>query len=201
MPTGYTAIIEDNKDVTFKDYIMGCARAFGACIEMRDEPQDKKIPKEFYTDTYNLDELRKSKNKLKEINKLSDAQLEEESEKAFNKKLRQHKASIKKYSEIEKRYKRMMVEVESWQPPTKDHKSLKDFMIQQIETCTQSSMAEYLEKEIAELELWTGKRWKFEQLKKVKRDIKYHTKEHDKEIKRMANRNQWLKDLRRSINI
>lgn len=36
MPTGYTADIKDGID--FKTYAMNCARAFGACVMLRDEP-------------------------------------------------------------------------------------------------------------------------------------------------------------------
>ena len=36
MPTGYTDKIKDG--ITFKEYAMGCARAFGALITMRDNP-------------------------------------------------------------------------------------------------------------------------------------------------------------------
>ena len=41
MPTGYTAIIEDDPNCTFEQYLMRCARAFGATVTMRDDPLDK----------------------------------------------------------------------------------------------------------------------------------------------------------------
>jgi len=37
MPTGYTADLNDGKQVTFQEFTMKCARAFGALIEMRDD--------------------------------------------------------------------------------------------------------------------------------------------------------------------
>jgi hypothetical protein len=36
MPTGYTAMIEEREDVTFREFALTCARAFGACIMQRD---------------------------------------------------------------------------------------------------------------------------------------------------------------------
>ena len=34
MPTGYTYKIGEG--ASFKEFVMACARAFGACVEMRD---------------------------------------------------------------------------------------------------------------------------------------------------------------------
>ncbi|MBO6267553.1 MAG: hypothetical protein J6N19_00245, partial [Clostridium sp.] len=55
MPTGYTCFIEDGKITTAKGFLLLCARAFGACIEMRDEPLSEPIPEKFNgDDTYRL---------------------------------------------------------------------------------------------------------------------------------------------------
>lgn len=43
MPTGYTSIIDDNENVTFKEYALRCARGFGALMHLRDESLDKEI--------------------------------------------------------------------------------------------------------------------------------------------------------------
>lgn len=42
MPTGYTAAIKDG--ITFQEYALSCARAFGALISMREESSDAPIP-------------------------------------------------------------------------------------------------------------------------------------------------------------
>ena len=38
MPTGYTLDLYNGKDITFEEFVLKCARAFGALIDMRDEP-------------------------------------------------------------------------------------------------------------------------------------------------------------------
>ena len=51
MPSGYTSDIYNGKEVTFKDFALGCARAFGACVMQRDDPADEKpkiMPEESY---------------------------------------------------------------------------------------------------------------------------------------------------------
>lgn len=55
MPTGYTAAIADGID--FKTYALSCARAFGALVEMRDEPANAPIPEEFKPSSYYVTSL------------------------------------------------------------------------------------------------------------------------------------------------
>jgi hypothetical protein len=47
MPTGYTDCVRSGEVTEFADFAMKCARAFGACIEMRDEPSGTPIPEAF----------------------------------------------------------------------------------------------------------------------------------------------------------
>ena len=45
MPTGYTSGVATGEIKDFKTYALQCARAFGACIMLRDEPMSDEIPK------------------------------------------------------------------------------------------------------------------------------------------------------------
>ena len=58
MPTGYTADIYEGNDVSFRDFALKCARAFGACIEQRDDDANDK-PKliEKTKDNYHIKRL------------------------------------------------------------------------------------------------------------------------------------------------
>lgn len=47
MPTGYTYPVAEEKVDTLAEFALQCARAFGACVTMRDEPSNKPIPEEF----------------------------------------------------------------------------------------------------------------------------------------------------------
>ena len=44
MPSGYTEGVASGKVTEFKEYALLCARAFGACISLRDEPLSLEIP-------------------------------------------------------------------------------------------------------------------------------------------------------------
>jgi len=195
MPTGYTAIIEDKEDVTFKDYILGCARAFGACIDMRDEPQEKRIPKKFKVDSYHTKELTDSDNKLKELNDLSGEQLNERAEKEYKRELASLKRDQKRDLAMEDRYAKILEEVKAWIPPSKEHVGLKDFMIDQIIECTQYNHLEFYEEEFKSLKKVSGEAWYIKQVKNIEEHIKYHQKGLKGEIKKLESRNKWLEQL------
>jgi hypothetical protein len=59
MPTGYTADIKNG--ISFKTFAMNCARAFGACVTLRDEPGGgDKIPEAFEASTYHAQQVEKA---------------------------------------------------------------------------------------------------------------------------------------------
>lgn len=63
MPTGYTADVADGKITDFVEYALQCARAFGACIMLRDEPISSEIP-EFQPSDYNANALAEAEKTL-----------------------------------------------------------------------------------------------------------------------------------------
>ena len=71
MPTGYTAMLTEEKEITFEDFALKCARAFGALIEMRDESLDAKIPEEFKVTEYHTVELNRAIEKLNDVYKIT----------------------------------------------------------------------------------------------------------------------------------
>ncbi len=75
MPTGYTAILME-KGQTFQEFIMGCARAFGALIEMRDSPNDAPIPDKFEPSDYHAKRIIELREKLAKFKLMTDAEKE-----------------------------------------------------------------------------------------------------------------------------
>lgn len=67
MPTGYTAKLHNGEEQTFPEFVMSCARAFGALITMRDDPADAEIPDEFKPSDYHVRELEKARERLSEV--------------------------------------------------------------------------------------------------------------------------------------
>ena len=197
MPTGYTSQIKDG--ISFQQFAMSCAKAFGACIMMRDDPADKPIPEKFEASTsYNSEGLRKAQNELKRINGLSVEEGKREEEVKFTKEVQRQEQAIEKDRELMNQYRDMLRKVKQWQPPTSDFIKFKEFMVSQIEDSIKHDGMEdyYIENPIKKL---TGEEWLAEKRKKALRDIDYHTKEYNAEIKRTNQRNKWIKDLRDSL--
>jgi hypothetical protein len=198
MPTGYTADIE--KGITFKQFALSCARAFGACVTMRDESQSTPIPDEFEPNDWNLKELHNAEKRLAYLEGLTELEADRLSEGDYTKLTTERKDYLKNNQNQIAKYRNMLVQVKAWQPPTPDHVELKNFMIQQIESSIKfdDMQSYYAENTISKL---TGKQWLQQEIAKSQRDIEYHQEEYVKEVGRTAIRNKWLKDLRVSLEV
>jgi hypothetical protein len=87
----------------------------------------------------------------------------------------------------------MLDKVRGWVPPTPDHQGLKDFMEQQLTI----SMDKYEPEEPAYIGF--PKIWHKERINNELKQIEYHRKAYREECERTADRNEWLADLRKSI--
>ncbi len=197
MPTGYTDKIKDG--ITFKEFAMNCARAFGACITMRDESSDTPIPDKFEPSQYHVEALEKAQKELDRINTLTFDECELEMEAENQDTIDYHNDSIKRKNDLRKQYENILTEVYNYVPPTPDHDHFRDFMIRQIEESIEYDCSiEYNMEMLDEMDIDVEK-WKQEKIDRLTKDIKYHLDEDDKERERVAGRNQWLKQLRESL--
>ncbi|MBI2035513.1 MAG: hypothetical protein HYT12_02415 [Candidatus Liptonbacteria bacterium] len=196
MPTGYTADLNDGKQVTFSEFAMKCARAFGALIEMRDDSLDAPIPDEFRPSNYHLDAIETAKKRLAEVEKWSNARAEREAKKAFDDEVRSSKKYGEKNEKTGRAYIAMLKQAGKWVPPTKDHEGLKSFMIDQL---AESVEFDCLHTPTMPQRL-SGKQYRTQLVKNARRDIAYHTKEHNAEVRRARERSEWVRELRHSLN-
>ncbi|MBU2052490.1 hypothetical protein KKH13_04775 [Patescibacteria group bacterium] len=196
MPTGYTANIE--KGITFKEFALGCARAFNACFGMRDEPADKPIPKEFKASTYYEERLKEIRKRLEEVKIMSINDANLEAKKEYADKVEYNQETIGEYNKLREKYTSMLQQVKAWTPPSAEHTEFKNFMKEQIETsikgdCNTSYYIENAPK------LLTGEQWKEKEIKDILWNLDYYSKEDIKEKDRIAGRNLWTKQLRESL--
>lgn len=80
MPTGYTADIQN--DITFQQFALNCACAFGACISLRDEPAGTQIQEVFEPDIKYYD--KNIEKKIKRIKKMAYKDVDRLIKKEFN---------------------------------------------------------------------------------------------------------------------
>lgn len=195
MPTGYTYKIKDG--ISFKEYAMICARAFGATIAMRDDSMDDSIPEKFEASTYNKDNIFRYEKELKELMNMSIDVANQEAEKEYQKALKSKERLLEENNDLKEKYERMLSCAMKWQYPSPEHKQFKDFMVSQIEDSIEADCGDsYLIRDVKKL---TGEEWLKLEIERVKRSIEYHSKEWLKEVERTDGRNLWIKQLRNSL--
>ena len=195
MPTGYTAKVQDG--ATFEEFVWGCARAFGALIEMRDDAMDTPIPEQFEPSSYNTKRLAETKAELTRVLAMSDTDCATEAKAEYDK-ARQYKIEADaKDTQTAERYNAMIARVDDWEPPTPEHVELKRFMLQQLNESVRFDCGY----ERKEPKPFTAQEWRTQKLEQLRRDVVYHQKEHEAELERTASRNKWIADLRESVKM
>lgn len=196
MPTGYTACIGDGAD--FQKYILGCARAFGALVTMRDEPAHAPIPERFEPSDYHAKAIKKAEATLRELDGMPLDEAERAANADYAAALKQNQERIQRNDDLRAKYTAMLQQVDAWQPPTSDHEGLKKFMREQIEQSIDFDCSNEYYLKSAPTKL-TAMQWRSDQVEKARRDIAYHSKEHADEVGRAASRTDWVKALRESL--
>lgn len=194
MPTGYTYNIKDG--ITFKEFTMQCARAFGAYVTMRDTPNSEPAPEKFEASDYHLKEIKRAK---KELSKLENFTTEEAialRDKEHNQEVKENEKYANDNKDQKIQYLAMLEEVNKWNPPTPDHEELKKFMAEQINSSIKFDCMDLNTKPPIKLPV---DKWLLAKKKKAIRDIEYHEKEHKEEIERVNQRNEWIAKLKGSL--
>ena len=191
MPTGYTTDIYDGKDVSFRDFALNCARAFGACVMQRDDPADEK-PKIMPEESYHAEQLKK----LGKFKKPTKAEFEN----YIKTKIADRKETIEEKKKLQKAYNRKIKEAQDWNPPTPEHEGLKKFMIQQLtDSMDFDCNYDYHESELNKLSKMTYDDYFEQQKQNHKWMIKYHTEYLEKDLNAIRQRNKWIQDLYNSL--
>lgn len=204
MPTGYTSGILDGKINTFEEFATICTRAFGATIHMRDEDlyvhYEPRIPS-----LYHLKAIEEKKKELEKYNTLSDEDLLVEMRKGLNEDLVYYKEKLEESSRNLEKLNSMLESTKSWVPPTEDHESFRNFMIDQLEmTIKHDGDPSYYVEKIMEVEKELEreidiKSERKSSIKEIKNQISYHEIEHQKDFDRCKVSNDWMGSVLKSI--
>jgi hypothetical protein len=195
MPTGYTSKLYEGEDQSFEDFVLNCARAFGALIELRDEP-DAEIPDTFEPSPYHDKEREKAEAELRELKRLSPVEIRTRAAKDYQAAVRRYREAIADAQELAERYGTMLARVMVWEPPSPDHEALKKFMIDQLqESIRRDCSTKYLTKP----EPQPAQEWYDERVKSIMDGINYHNEQQAKEETRAEERNEWVSQLRGAL--
>ena len=194
MPTGYTAAIADG--ISFRDFVMQCARSRGALIEMRDDPLDTPIPKRFEPSDYHIKQQQIAADEGQRLQAMTAEEAEIEAERDFEKECAHNARSIDKTNNLRRKYEVMLKQVRAWKPPTAEHIELKQFMIDQIVDSMKFD-CDYCTR--YQPQRLTGAEWLKKKLDTAVDNYKYHQDAYLKEVERVESRNRWVKALVESL--
>lgn len=195
MPTGYTAkLMEQGED--FRTFALRCARAFGACVMMRDDAMDAPIPEKFEPSDYSVKVLAQAERDLKRLSKMTAGQQMAYAQRAKRLDVANHKKWANDHRAEDARIDAMIKEVNAWMPPPALN-GMKDFMLEQLRISRND--CEYWDDLTRKSEAKPAMDYYTDALAKAASDIKYHRDEIKKERERVDARNDWLRQLRAAI--
>ncbi len=192
MATGYTYALLDDPTMTFAQFAMRCARAFGACVEMREEPMDKAPPDVIEPSASVRESLDKAYEAHREAEALTLAEGELRAAADYERQVASAREYDAKHEQETARFRGMLAEVDAWVPPTKDHVGLKEFMHQQIDSSIMTKYEYRVTKQ-------TGAQWLEARRKSTAEDVTRAARDWEKERASATSRTGWLRDLRKSL--
>lgn len=200
MATCYTCDVQSGKVTSLREFALGCARAMGANILMRDEPAGAVI-KECKPITYYRDAFQKAKADLRAAENMTlkeAAQLVAEKEEERRREL---SSAVRGHDETRARYEAMLRKVEAWKPPTVDHDGLKRFMIQQLKEsidhdCYDPTLYYAPGKSAAET---TPERYRKDQIASAREEVERCAERWESEQRRAREVNEWNRALVNSL--
>jgi len=201
MPTGYTADIE--KDISFEDYILGCARAFGACMHQRDDSSKEKPMLRSIENSYHVDALSNAKTEVAKLEAMKGVN----DRTAYGKQIIAEEAAsnqeyFNKKVALRNKYEAMLSKAYNWFPPTPDHENLKKFMIEQITSSIDFDCnTKYDMERLTALSKANPLDKYNEALRHAYKDVEYHETELYKDRERNDNANRWIAALYGSLGI
>lgn len=196
MPTGYTADIASGKLTDFNEYALQCARAFGACIMLRDEPMSSEIPA-FEPSTYHREAMEKAKAELSTLDRMTTDDCLVAQSKELADAVEYRDKRLAEMAEELQRYETMLAKAKAFVAPTPDHGDYARFLVTQIEEAIKFDCdTSYYQKPIERLPI---EQWLQERRALLLKDIERHAKEQAAEEARTVSRNEWVNALKRAL--
>lgn len=200
MPTGYTCDIERGQ--SFEDFVLGCARAFGACVMQRDDPASDK-PKLREESNYYSERLAELKSELAKLEAMTLSGQIEYGNALRDEDLTSYAKQISDKNTLRVKYDDMLLKVRMWHPPTNEHIELKNFMIKQLQDSIDFDCnTKYVEEELEKALSWSPMDYYNDRVDRLKSwNIPHFTEQLKKEQERVNGANDWILKLYDSLGI
>lgn len=193
--TGYTYPIPEGKITTGAEFLKRCIRAFGACAVFREESLDiplEKLMNEYLVnkpkDSYYLTCYGEVLKEYGEFVGMSEEDAKTLLKETRKKEIERAEETLAKMKKDRAAYEKVRREVSEWVPPAKEYISVKEFALEQIDSCMPTE-SEIIKEEIYISELRNSldhldeeyESWKKTMNEKYEQDINYYKSHGAKE--------------------
>lgn len=188
MSTGYTASIA--KGITFKEYALECAKAFGCNItSLKYVHNNPDI-------NYHLDELKKCEKAKSDFisNDKAKYQMFLDYKQTEKSNILQ---AIKDNAALKTKYAKMLTLCKKFKAPTKNHIEFKKFMISQIENSIEFDCYEenHYKCKLKNNENLTFEEWCKVKMNNLDHEIDYHKTAYEEDCKHEKDTRKWVSEL------
>lgn len=195
MPSGYTHKLYAGEDQSPRDFILGCARAFGATIMQRDDdPNDP--PKLREHNNHCAEMAEDFRARLVEAQDWTDDEADSAAAASYAEALAAWQESQAKSRARRARYQHMLDEIAKWTPPTLDHIALKEFMVKQL----RESIDFDCDDRLGAPARLTGQEFKAKRIELLARMTESYEKYAREETERVNGANAWITALYQSLD-
>lgn len=196
MTTAYTKIIEEQGAVTLAQFVMRCARGMMPLVSIRDVDLDEPIPPKLITSRYYAERVEQCETALAQLTSITD----QEAAALLDTRYTDHVATVERYNNgratLQANCELLLAEVETWVPPTRDHTSLKKFMIEQLD-----DEIEHAKLRLSAPVKQSPAQWLVEVIADARDELELAKRDLAGEQRRTDGNNQWLDDLRESVGV
>lgn len=155
MPTGYTEKIISGEVQTPKDFLHLCLRAFGVCVNFKDEPLNtdkdysKKILESYQNQIdYHKKFLKSAEEQMKKLESLSDDELYQKYVEEKSEEKKQCEDVICKYNSTNAKYAHFAEKIKNWEC-SPEYESVKNFALEQLSISKEN--IDYWEEELSKI--------------------------------------------------
>lgn len=197
MATGYTYGVQDGTVTEFRDFALKCARAFGALIEMRDDPMDAPIPDAFPVDDYYEKALASAQARVAELATFTEDDAWIRAGAEYDRALKSWRDAEKRREQEQQRYEAMLDQVLAWEAPEM-LVSLKTFMVEQLQTSISHDcvpLSKYRNEPVRQ----SAQEWLADERASADGSLAYYTEQRERAQARAAERTAWVQALKSSL--
>lgn len=196
MPTMYTARIYEGEDQSFKEFAIECSRAFVSHSHLWTDLHAYDVGHDSY-----CNKIQQAIAEIEKFTQMPYEEIEEIIKTERSKQIEHFQKQITLKNNTRKRFEEMLEQAESWSPPTEKHHEFKDFMINQLKSGIEETTDKYDKRHLDELmsKEETVEEYRHKMIQRRLEDIQFTQDRLRDETKAIAERNQWIQALRRSL--